>query len=410
MLEVKLISFSEALNTILSQLPTANKIENVSITQAFERILAEDIISPINVPAFNNSAMDGFAIRFEDLTQFSSFKIVGKSLAGQPFTGNIYNGGAIKIMTGALLPKEVDTVIMQEYALEHANDEVSFKLLPQKIGENVRYLGEEIKQGEVVLSRGAKLNALALPLLASLGLAEVKVFSKIKVGLFSTGSELVNVGEPLQAGQIYDLNRFSLGLMLKQLGCEVLDLGILSDDPLLFAQQFTEAEKQADLIITSGGVSIGEADFIKQVLGELGEIKFWKIAMKPGKPFAFGKLGKAWFCGLPGNPVSALVTFYQLVQPAINKLNGYSQWRMPALLSAKAQHNFKKKSGRQDFQRGKFSQNSEGQLVVETVGFQGSHLFSNLVHSNCFIVLEEERGDVEAGEMVSIQPFNWILE
>jgi len=237
----------------------------------------------------------------------------------------------------------------------------------------------------------------------------VQVWKPLKVAVFSTGDELQPVGTPLQEGQIYDTNRFAVRLMLEQLGCTVLDLGIIRDDPQALRKAFEEANEFADLVISSGGVSVGEADYTKQMLDELGEIGFWKLAMKPGKPFAFGKLKDSWFCGLPGNPVSAALTFYQLVQPFIAQLSGHSAWQFPPRLKAKAVTPLKKSPGRLDFQRGIFSTNAEGQLEVRTTGHQGSHVFSSFSLANCFIVLERERDNVTAGEIVEIEPFNALL-
>lgn len=398
------------LASILAMLPASpQQIEYLSLTHASGRICAKEVISPINVPAFDNSAMDGYAVRFEDLKANIPLKIIGKAFAGQPFEGELSKQSAVRIMTGAMLPKGADTVIMQEFAQVDEHNQVIFTQLAKKCGENVRYIGEDIKQGEIVLKKGEKLTALSLPLLASLGVEQVSVYPKLKVALLSTGDELVPVGQPLQQGQIYDTNRFTVQLMLEKLPCEILDFGILPDNPTEFEQAFLAAQAQADLVITSGGVSVGEADFTKEVLEKIGQINFWKLAIKPGKPFAFGKLEKAWFCGLPGNPVSALVTFYQIVQPIIAKLCGFSQWQAPTRLTAIASTSLKKQAGRQDFQRGFYQITPTGQIEVQPVGFQGSHLFSAFVKSNCFIVLEQERGNVNAGETVTIEPFNELI-
>lgn len=405
-----MLPLETALPNMLALLPAMpSKTEQLSIDHGHGRICAQDVISPINVPAFDNSAMDGYAVRYADLQHNQPLHVVGKSFAGLPFQEELPAQSAVRIMTGAMLPKGADTVIMQEYAELDENNYVRFSQLPKKCGDNVRYLGEDIKKGEVVLKTGSKLTALSLPLLASLGIAQVSVYCKLKVALISTGDELVPVGQPLQPSQIYDSNRFCVKLMLQKFPCEILDFGILPDDPHQFEQAFIKAQEQADLVITSGGVSVGEADFTKDVLEKLGKINFWKLAIKPGKPFAFGQLENAWFCGLPGNPVSALVTFYQIVQPILAKLTGFSQWQVPARLPAIAATKLKKQAGRQDFQRGFYQVNAEGELEVHPVGFQGSHLFSAFVKSNCFIVLERERGNVEMGENVTIEPFNELI-
>ncbi|WGE58190.1 molybdopterin molybdotransferase MoeA [Actinobacillus equuli] len=408
-------TLSEALQEMLNRLPTASKTETLTLAECANRILAEDIFSPINVPSFDNSAMDGYAFRLADLAQFERLTVAGKSFAGNPFNGEVKAGECVRIMTGAMVPAGCDVVVMQEETevetLTSGQILVKFCKTP-KLGQNIRRIGEDVKQGALVLAKGSLLNVTTLPLLASLGIAQVPVFSRLKVAILSTGDELTSVGQPLKQGKIYDTNRFAVRLMLEKLNCEVLDFGILPDDPAVFEQTFNQAQQQADVLITSGGVSVGEADFTKDVLEKLGEIGFWKIAMKPGKPFAFGKLQHAWFFGLPGNPVSALVTFYQLVQPALAKLAGVNQERIANLtqnLTASAETNLKKAVGRQDFQRGFYYVNQQGEVAVRPVGSQGSHIFSAFYESNCFIVLEAERGNVNAGEKVTIQPFNSLL-
>ena len=415
---MSLLLLTQALEQMLQQLPTPNEFEQISLDQATNRILAEDIFSPINVPHFDNSAMDGYAVNLQNFSINQPLVVIGKAFAGNPFTDEIGEGQCVRIMTGAAIPKGADAVVMQEETSLNNDGTVCFARQPKPF-ENIRQQGEDIQQGQLVLGKGSKLDVTTLPLLASLGIAQIQVYPRIKVAILSTGDELVSVGNPLKSGQIYDTNRFAVRLMLEKLNCEITDYGILPDDPTQFENAFIKAQQNADVLITSGGVSVGEADFTKEVLEKRGQIGFWKIAMKPGKPFAFGHLNsadtdnKTWFFGLPGNPVSALVTFYQLVQPALMKLAGYSAEKIANFspnLTAYTVTSLKKAVGRQDFQRGFYHVNPQGELEVKPIGNQGSHIFSAFNESNCFIVLEQERGNVAQGEKVTIQPFNFLLK
>ncbi|PAA95744.1 molybdopterin molybdotransferase MoeA [Serratia fonticola] len=402
-----LISLEQALEKMLSQIAPLQQSESIALTSAAGRITATPVVSPIDVPPFANSAMDGYAVRLSDLNGNSPLPVAGKAFAGAPFTDAWPANTCVRIMTGAPIPAGADAVIMQEQA-EVTEAGVRFNA-PVTAGQNIRLAGEDILRGASVLPAGITLGAAQLPLLASLGVADVQVMRKLKVAVFSTGDELQPVGQPLQAGQIYDTNRFAVRLMLEQLGCTVIDMGIIRDNQEALRAAFIQADSEADVVISSGGVSVGEADYTKQMLDELGKVSFWKLAIKPGKPFAFGKLQHAWFCGLPGNPVSAALTFYQLVQPLLAKLAGHTEWQLPPRLKARALTPLKKSPGRLDFQRGTFTSNAQGELEVSTTGHQGSHVFSSFSQGNCFIVLERERGSVAAGETVEIEPFNALL-
>ncbi|MEG0278838.1 MAG: molybdopterin molybdotransferase MoeA [Morganella sp. (in: enterobacteria)] len=403
-----LISLQEALDKLLAAPAAITGTETVALTDAAGRITAVPAISPINVPPFDNSAMDGYGLRLADWDGKTALPVAGRALAGVPFKGELPAGYCVRIMTGALVPTGVDTVVMQEETV--VSDEGITFTADIIRGQNIRLTGEDITQGSEVFPAGTKLAAAQLPMIASLGLAEVTVMHKLKVAVFSTGDELQAVGQPLGEGQIYDTNRFAVSLMLEKLGCDVIDLGVIPDDPAVLRGIFEKADALADLVISSGGVSVGEADYTKQILDEIGKINFWKLAIKPGKPFAFGKLDNAWFCGLPGNPVSTTVTFYELVQPLIARLSGFSQWQPPMRIKAIAATPLKKSAGRLDFQRGIAQVNEQGQLEVKTTGDQGSHIFSSFSLANCFIVLERERGAVNAGEIVDIEFFNHLMK
>lgn len=395
---------ADALAAMQSQVNAITDTETVELSTALDRILAQPVCAKINVPGYDNSAMDGYAIRADEASQ--PLKVVGEAFAGHPYEGELPRKSCVRIMTGAQLPQGADTVVMQEnVARDDSNIHVNTTV---KRGDNVRLCGSDITAGEVVLAAGQRLSAVHIGLLASLGIAKVEVIRKPRVALFSNGDELVVPGEPLRnASQIYDSNRFTLTAMLQRLNVDIIDLGHIADDPEALESAFQQAMRTADIVISSAGVSVGDADYTKRTLAKLGRVEFWKIAIKPGKPFAFGRLGKTWFCGLPGNPVAAVVTLNQLVQPMLKRMAGETV-APPLQLEAKAATRIKKRPGRTDFQRGHFRQR-DGQLWAEPVGSQSSAVLTSIAKANCFLVLEQERGNIEAGEKLIIQPFDQLL-
>ncbi|ELY6343166.1 MULTISPECIES: molybdopterin molybdotransferase MoeA [Cronobacter] len=401
-----LMSLETALEEMLSRILPLSETQTLPLLKSMGRVTARAVTSPLDVPGFDNAAMDGYAVRLADLASGAWLPVAGKAFAGQPFNGEWPAGSVIRIMTGAPVPPGSEAVIMQEEA-QTGDAGVRFTA-PARAGQHIRRRGEDIRQGAVVMEAGQKLSAAELPLLASLGIPEVEVVRKPRVAIFSTGDELQLPGQPLAEGQIYDTNRLAVHLMLEALGCDVINLGIIRDDPDALRAAFLEADREADVVLSSGGVSVGEADYTKTLLEELGEIGFWKLAIKPGKPFAFGRLASSWFCGLPGNPVSAAVTFYQLVQPLLAKLSGQQVVRAPRL-RVRAAERLKKSPGRLDFQRGVLRTGADGQPEVVSTGHQGSHIFSSFTQGNCFIVLERERGHVEPGEWVEVELFNHLF-
>ncbi|NRF65292.1 molybdopterin molybdotransferase MoeA [Vibrio coralliilyticus] len=402
-----LMPIEEAMEQMLSPIKPIQTTLQLPLAEAIGYVLAEDILSPIFVPPFDNSAMDGYAIRIADLNNNNVLPSAGKSFAGQPFEGEWPKGTCVRIMTGAQIPEGCDAVIMQENT-EQTEQGVKFNQTDVKPQNNIRPTGDDICKDDVVLPKGARLTARDIPMIATLGISHVTVVRKPRVAFFSTGDELKPLGEPLEAGQIYDSNRYGIKPLIENFGCEPVDLGIIPDCPEELKATFEKAQTLADVVITSGGVSVGEADYTKDILEELGQIGFWKLAIKPGKPFAFGKLSTAWFCGLPGNPVSAVLTMYVLVQPMLAKLAGHTEWKAPESIPAKTRTAFKKAPGRTDYQRGVYTI-EDGKFVVETTGNQSSGAFRSMSLANCFVVLERERGRVEVGETVNIQLFNSTL-
>ena len=403
-----LISLEQALNSLINTIKPVTDIEQVSLEEGLDRILAEDIISPINVPSHDNSAMDGYALRLGDLDNSDVLPLGGQSFAGHPFSGIIPAGHCIRIMTGASIPEGADCVIMQEHTEASGND-IRFVEKPVKAGDNIRKAGEDITEGEQVFNAGNKIKPQDIGLLASLGIAKTPVYRRLKVAVFSTGDELKLPGEALEHGDIYDSNRFVVKAMLTRMNIDILDFGKIPDDMVLLREAFLKADQEADAVITSGGVSVGDADYTKDILDELGETGFWKLAIKPGKPFAFGLLPNSYFFGLPGNPVSATVTFQQLAAPALRHMMNQP---LPEHieLQLKAQAGLKKRPGRRDFQRGILTTNDQGELEVTSTGSQGSGILSSMSMANCYMVIPEESGSVEAGDTVNVQLFDELLK
>ncbi|PKG85202.1 molybdopterin molybdotransferase [Colwellia sp. 75C3] len=401
-----LLPFEQALANMLSQVSPITETLTLPIEQALHYVLAQDIASPLNVPPHDNSAMDGYAFAIESLRASKTLTLVGRSMAGAPFQGICQPGECIRIMTGAKMPDCCDSVEMQENASTDG-EQITFSQ-EKSFGSHVRNAGEDIKIHQQVLHSGHKLTAVDIGVLASLGVAEIIVYRKLKVALIATGDELKLPGQALRVGDIYESNSFVLAAMLETLHVDVIDFGIISDDFEAIKAAFVSADEQADAVISSGGVSVGDADYTKTVLDELGEIGFWKIAMKPGKPFAFGKLPNSVFFGLPGNPVSALVTFHQLALVALTKMQN-AQPLKRTHLTVKCSTELRKSPGRLDFQRGVLSVNDEGENVVSSTGSQGSGILSSLARANCFIILPSEQGKVAAEEKVTVQLFDEYL-
>ena len=392
----------KACEAIRSCLTAITETEKVPIREALGRVLAQDIVPEINVPAHDNSAMDGYAVRFADIEK--PLREVGTALAGKPYGGKVGAGECVRIMTGAVMPEGTDTVVIQEVVKKEA-DRI---IVPpgQKKAQNVRYAGEDLAQGKPVLHPGQVLRPAELGLIASLGIGEVKVKRRLRVAFFATGDELASIGAPLKEGEVYDSNRYTLHGMLTRLGVVLSDMGVVRDRPQDLENAFRKASAVADVVITTGGVSVGEADFVRKLMAQLGEVLFWKIAMRPGRPMAFGKIGDAFLFGLPGNPVAVMVTFYQFVRDALIFLSGREGAELP-LLKAAAAENLRKVPGRTEYQRGiLFREGTDWK--VRTTGQQGSGVLRSMSEANCFIVLEHERGSVRAGEPVSVQLFEGL--
>jgi len=386
-------------------------VERVHIRAALDRVLAADVASPLDVPGHDNSAMDGWAIRFADLDPASETHLrrIGDAFAGKPFAGELAAGCAVRIFTGGVMPRGADTVVMQERARETPDGVAIAPGAVTKAGQNRRFAGEDLKRGDVVFRKGQPVRPAELGMLASLGIGEVSVYRRLRVAFFSTGDELRGLGETLGAGEIYDSNRYTLYGMLTRLDCEIVDMGVVPDVPDLLEQAFRNAAEAADVVITSGGVSVGEADFVKALLDKIGEVLFWKIAMKPGRPLAYGRIGGAHFFGLPGNPVSVMVTFYEFVRDALLVLSGRADVAPMPLFKARLAAPIRKVPGRTEFQRAVLSPDGAGGWQVRTTGDQGSGILSSMSRANCFIVLPADTGNVDAGADVDVQLLEGLI-
>ena len=386
----------KAREAIRSCLSVVRETESVPVRQALGRVLAEAIVPSINVPSHDNSAMDGYALR---LSEKEKYEEIGSALAGRPFGGKVGAGQCVRVMTGAVMPEGTDTVVIQEVVKQEGKTIV----VPpgQKTGQNVRYAGEDLKVGVPVLAPGKLLRPAELGLVASLGISHVKVNRRLRIAFFATGDELASIGSALKEGEVYDSNRYTLHGMLERLGVEIADLGVVRDDPAALEAALRKASRY-DAIITTGGVSVGEADFIKPLTAKLGEVLFWKIAMRPGRPMAFGRIGDAFLFGLPGNPVAVMVTFYEFVRDALLHLSGRTDDYQIPLLKAASAEALRKVPGRTEYQRGILFREA-GEWKVRTTGQQGSGVLRSMSEANCFIVLEHERGKVAAGELVQVQ-------
>ena len=384
-------------------------VETLALRQCAGRVLAQDVVSPISVPAHDNSAMDGFAFSSALLQpgQPLALRNVGTALAGKAWVGTVAAGECLKVMTGAILPSGLDTVVPQEFARQEG-DVVHIPADIFKAGDNRRLRGEDLLEGGVALSKGELLTPAALGLAASLGLQTLPVTRRLRVAYLSTGDEVLSVGEPLREGAVFDSNRYTVTSLLDRLGCEVIELGVVRDEPAALEAAFSSAAAQADLILSSGGVSVGEADFTKGMMAKLGDVAFWRIAMRPGRPFAVGRIGDTVLFGMPGNPVAVMVTFLTLIRPALLQMMGAKAQSLP-LLQAHSEQPLRKKAGRTEYQRGIVSTGPDGRLQVRLTGNQGSGVLSSMVQANGLIVLHHAQGHVAAGDLVDVMMFNGSL-
>ncbi|HPU52918.1 MAG TPA: molybdopterin molybdotransferase MoeA [Burkholderiaceae bacterium] len=402
------VPVDDACRVIARMLQPVQAVERLAVRAALGRVLASAVMSPIDVPAHDNSAMDGYAVRHADLHPDSPtrMRVAGVALAGRPLAVVPQPGEAVRVMTGAVMPEGTDTVVMQEVA--RAED--GFVMIPpgQQAGQNRRLRAEDLRTGTPALDAGRIVRPADLGLLASLGIAEVPVRRRLRVAFFSTGDELRSVGEPLAPGQVYDSNRYTLFGMLTRLDAELIDMGVVPDDPDALERAVRTAAGCADAIVSSGGVSVGEADFTRDIMARLGEVAFWTIAMRPGRPLAFGRIGDAFYFGLPGNPVAVMISFYFFVRPALLRLMGAAP-AAPLFTRARSAEAMRKKPGRTEYQRGIVEPDGEGALTVRTTGSQGSGVLRSMSRANCIVVLHHDQDSVAVGGWVDCLLFDGLV-
>ncbi|WP_308494744.1 molybdopterin molybdotransferase MoeA [Duganella margarita] len=404
----------QAQRLISDRITAVEATETLPLLNALDRVLAADIISPINVPAYDNSAMDGYALRGADLPAGGAapvtFKNIGIAYAGHPFTQAPQQNECIRIMTGAAIPPGCDSVLPQELAAAIDGENVTIAANAIRAGANLRRAGEDLPQGGIAIAAGKLLRPADLGLIASLGIANVTVRRKLRVAFFSTGDELRSIGEQLEAGCVYDSNRYTLFGMLQRLGCDIIDMGVVRDDPHALETALREAAKTADAIITSGGVSEGAADYTRDIMALLGDVAFWKLAMRPGRPLAFGKVqaeqDSAWLFGLPGNPVAVMVSFYLFARPALLRMMGADSKLQT--MQARAMDTIRKRPGRTEYQRGIVSTAADGTPQVRLTGAQGSGILSSMTEANCIVVLHQAQANVAAGQLVDVLLFDGL--
>lgn len=403
-----LLLVHEAMARIKAAVLPVPDSEMVGLNSALGRVLAEGVVSPINIPYDRNSAMDGYALTSRDIAvnQPATLALVGTSWAGKPYSGKVETGQCVRIFTGAVVPEGADTVVTQEQVKADGTNIIFPANLP--LFQNIREAGEDIASGGLVCPKHKKLSPADLGLLAAAGVREVLVIRKLNIAFFSTGDELISLGQAPETGKIYDSNRYTLAGLLAGPCYNVVDLGAIPDDKALLEACIMQATATNDVIITTGGASVGDADYIQEILAACGEVKFWKIAIKPGKPLAFGKIGECYFFGLPGNPVAVMVTFQQFVAPSLNLLSGATASN-PLRLLATCASNLKKAPGRQEYQRGILSQDKDGNFLVVSAGHQGSHILSSMSRANCYILFPLESKGINSGEKVWVEPFGVLL-